>query len=308
MDYYEPLAFVVTEKEHQMMVRTAVERRLGVSRKLLSRLKLTEQGIMVNGKRVHTNEKVQLGDLIELRMEQETSDDILPEPMPLDIVYEDAYLLVVNKPPGLIVHPTHGHYTGTLAGGVVHHWKIKGENVRFRPIHRLDEHTSGLVAIAKNPYIHQQVSEQLQAGGVHKSYVAFVHHVPSPPNGTIDAPIDRDVAQPHLRVVTPTGYPSITHYETLNVYQYGSEQVSKVKLQLETGRTHQIRVHMKHIGCPLIGDAMYGSGLASPLQRQALHAAELGFTHPMTKQQLLWQAALPTDLQRFEQSLTPLTI
>jgi len=309
--YYEPLVVNVRPEEDGMMVRRVLERQLGVSRKLLSRLKLTEHGITLNGERVYTSQRVQAGDCIELRMEQERSDDILPEPMELDIVYEDRNLLIVNKPPGIVVHPTHGHYTGTLANGVVAHWESIGEKVRFRPIHRLDEDTSGLVAIAKTPYVHQQLSEQLQSGGVFKSYYAYVYNAPVQPKGTVDAPIDRDPDSPHIRIVTPSGYPSITHYETDTVYRNGA--AAKVKLQLETGRTHQIRVHMKHTGCPLIGDSMYGyaeSPSASPapelealVVRQALHAAVLGFTHPLTRKWVEWEAALPKDLAKLEQVL-----
>ncbi|NBD26579.1 RluA family pseudouridine synthase [Paenibacillus glycinis] len=342
--YYTPLAVRVAEEDDGKTVRAVLERRLGVSRKLLSRLKLTEHGITVNGRRVYTNDRVAKDDLLELRMEQEESDDILPEPMALDIVYEDDDLLVVNKPPGLIVHPTHGHYTGTLANGVVRHWKERGERVRFRPIHRLDEETSGLVAIAKTAYVHQQLSEQLQSGEVDKRYRAYVYGCPAEPAATVNEPIDRDTDNPHLRVVTPDGYPSVTHYAVENIY--GNGAAAKVNLKLETGRTHQIRVHMKHIGCPLIGDKLYGyagaaagdgmdanrpatgaaaeegaaarvtehagtdrsapaaSGrLEAGVDRQALHAAILSFTHPVTRERMTFEASLPDDLRRLESEL-----
>ncbi|RAP77363.1 RluA family pseudouridine synthase [Paenibacillus montanisoli] len=316
--YYEPLVVQVLDEDSGKMVRTVLERRLGVSRKLLSRLKLTEQGITVNGERVYTNDRVGAGDRIELRMEQEESDDILPEPMELDIVYEDADVLVVNKPPGIVVHPTHGHYTGTLANGVVFHWKQLGERVRFRPIHRLDEETSGLVAIAKTPYVHQQLSEQLQAGEVDKRYRAYVYGCPAEAAGTVNEPIDRDTANPHLRVVTPDGYPSVTHYEVETVY--GSGDAAKVNVKLETGRTHQIRVHMKHLGSPLIGDKLYGyadegsahdapagsAALEAAISRQALHAAILSFTHPITRERMTFEAGLPEDLRRLEAALRQL--
>lgn len=316
--YYPPLSVHVAEDDAGKMVRNVLERRLGVSRKLLSRLKLTQHGITVNGARAYTNDRVAAGDVIELRMEQEESDDILPEPMALDIVYEDADVLIVNKPPGIIVHPTHGHYTGTLANGVVHYWKERGERVRFRPIHRLDEETSGLVAIAKTAYIHQQLSEQLQRGEVEKRYRAYTYGRPEVLAGTVDEPIDRDVANPHLRVVTADGYPSVTHYDTERVY--GGGAASKVNLKLETGRTHQIRVHMKHIGCPLIGDKLYGcagdatgfpipecsASLEAAVDRQALHAAILSFTHPITGERMRFEASLPEDLQRLECELEKL--
>lgn len=315
--YYEPLTVVVSPEEGGMTVRKVLERRLGVSRKLLSRLKLTEQGITVNGRRVYTSERVQEGDQLTMRMEQEESDDILAEPMELDIVFEDRDLLIVNKPPGIVVHPTHGHYTGTLANGVIYHWKQRGEKVRFRPVHRLDEDTSGLVAIAKTPYVHQQLSEQLQRGEVDKRYRAYVYRAPRELAGTVDAPIDRDPEEPHVRIVTPSGYDSVTHYDTEAVY--GNGIAAKVKLKIETGRTHQIRVHMRHIGCPLIGDKLYGYAssdgdaseggspqMEAAVNRQALHAAVLGLTHPISRERMVFEAALPHDLQQLEDYLLKL--
>ncbi|WP_445670197.1 RluA family pseudouridine synthase [Paenibacillus sp. PL2-23] len=309
--YYAPLVVKVAAEDAGKEVRKVLERRLGVSRKLLSQVKLTEHGLTVNEQRVYTNAKVAAGDIIRLRMEREQSDDILPQPIPLDIVYEDEYLLIVNKPAGMIVHPTHGHYTGTLANGVVRHWLDKGEKVRFRPIHRLDEETSGLVAIAKTGYVHQQLSEQLQAGEMTKLYRAYVYGVPPEQSGVVDEPIDRDKEQPHLRVVTPEGYPSLTRYEVMRSYKGDSGlAASSVRLKLETGRTHQIRVHMKHVGCPLIGDKLYGPGengvaeWESAVGRQALHAETLGLTHPMLRVRMEWTAALPAELAHLEQLLS----
>ena len=306
--YYEAIAVTVEPGEDGVTVRRLLERRLGVSRKLLSRLKMTEEGLTLNGERVYTSHKVKTGDVVALRMEAERSDDIMPQPMDLSIVYEDAYLLIVNKPVGIVVHPTHGHYTGTLANGVVHHWQEKGESVRFRPVHRLDQDTSGVVAIAKNGYIHQQLSEQLQRGEVDKAYIAYVYGTPDPRQGTVNEPIDRNPDSPHVRIVTPTGYPSVTHYETVEVYR--SEAAAKIRLKLETGRTHQIRVHMQHVGCPLAGDRMYGLPVEAmgdwmldaeeAAGRQALHAAELALTHPMTGERMRFEAALPADLERLE--------
>ncbi|MEV5026011.1 RluA family pseudouridine synthase [Paenibacillus sp. LPE1-1-1.1] len=310
--YYRPLVAVVRDTEHGKTVRTVLERQLGVSRKLLSQVKLTEHGLTVNEVRAYTTAPVAAGDIIRVRMEREVSEDILPQPIPIQIVFEDEDLLIINKPAGMIVHPTHGHYTGTLANGVVHHWQEKGERVRFRPVHRLDEETSGLVAIAKTSYVHQQLSEQMQANGFLKLYRAYVYGSPAPDKGTVDAPIDRNPDQPHIRIVTPEGYPSITHYETLSSFgsSYGKPAAAAVRLKLETGRTHQIRVHMKHIGCPLIGDKMYGPEEGSvedwenTAGRQALHAEILGFTHPLTKQWMEWQASLPSELELLEQKLS----
>jgi len=310
--YYKPLAVEVTEADHGKQVRTVLERRLGVSRKLLSQVKHTEHGLTVNNIRAYTTHPVKQGDVIRVRMAKESSDDILPEPIPITIVFEDDDLLIVSKPAGMVVHPTHGHYTGTMANGVVHYWKEKGEQVRFRPVHRLDEDTSGLVAIAKTSYVHQQLSEQLQAGTILKLYRAYVYGCPQQVTGTIDEPIDRDPEAPHIRIVTPDGYPSVTHYRTLKAFGGdvpGMPSAACVGLKLETGRTHQIRVHMKHIGCPLIGDKMYGPEAGAvpaweeAVGRQALHAETLGLTHPITKQWMEWQAPLPPELIRLEEQL-----
>ncbi len=290
--------------------------RLGVSRKLTSRLKMTERGITLNGERVYISVHVQEGDVVELRMEREESDDILPEKMPLDILYEDRDLLIINKAAGVIVHPTHGHYTGTLANGVVQHWRERGEQVRFRPVHRLDRETSGVLAIAKNPYVHQHISEQMIAGTVDKMYRAFVHGCPQPQSGRIEGAIDRDPDNPHVRIVTESGYPAATRYRTLE--QYPADRASLVQLELESGRTHQIRVHMTHIGCPLIGDDMYKYALGAPLttderqasqrldsllERQALHAFRLAFVHPGTHERMTFEAPFPPDLQALKQQL-----
>ncbi|ETT77532.1 RluA family pseudouridine synthase [Paenibacillus sp. FSL R7-277] len=252
--YYPPISYIVPPSEDGWLLKTILQKRMEVSRKLLSRLKMTDLGITLNGERVYISVKVSSGDQVQIRMEEETSEDILPQPIPFEILYEDGHLLVVSKAAGMIVHPTHGHYTETLANGVVHYWAEKGERVRFRPVHRLDQETSGVLVIAKNPYSHQHISEQMIAGTVDKRYTAFVHGVPALPSGDIDGPIDRDPLEPHRRIVTPDGYPSLTRYEVKEVY---GSAASRVELKLESGRTHQIRVHMGSVGCPLIGDGMY---------------------------------------------------
>jgi 23S rRNA pseudouridine1911/1915/1917 synthase len=314
MVYGDPIELVVGQADDGLTVRAVLQKRLGVSRRLLTRLKRTEAGLTVNGRRAFTSDRVAAGDRIALRMEAEQPDDLLPQEMPLDILYEDAHLLVLDKPAGLVVHPTKGHYANTLANGVVHHWMKRGETHRFRPAHRLDKDTSGLLAVAKNAYVHQQLAEQMKRGRIGKRYIAFVRGAPSPARGTIDAPIDRDPAAPHLRIVTPDGYPSVTHYETLAVY--GGGRAAKASLALGTGRTHQIRVHMRHIGCPIIADELYGGHgegdpdwLAEAVRtagRQALHAAGLELTHPMTGERMRFVSPLPDDLRRLERLLESL--
>ncbi|MDR9856865.1 RluA family pseudouridine synthase [Paenibacillus sp. VCA1] len=329
--YYPPITYIVPEAEDGWLLKAILLRRMHVSRKLQSRLKLTEQGITLNGRRVYTSVPVQAGDEVAIRMEQETSDDILPQPIPFEILYEDEHILVVNKEAGMIVHPTHGHYTGTLANGVVDYWRQKGEAFRFRAVHRLDQETTGVLAIAKNPYVHQHISEQMIGNRVDKTYLALVHGTPEPPEGEIDGPIDRDPEEPHRRIVTPDGYPSRTKYRVLESWADGS----LVRLNLETGRTHQIRVHMTSIGCPLIGDKLYrhdvykdiesqGSDpgneaeahvslmpsfarnivlLDRAIPRQALHAFELSFEHPVTHEKMTFQAPMPEDMRELRELL-----
>jgi 23S rRNA pseudouridine1911/1915/1917 synthase len=299
MNYYKPLVHQVRPEEDGFLLKTILQSRMHISRKLLSRLKQTERGITVNGERQYINIHIRAGDVIEARMEEETSEDILPQDLPISILHEDDDLLIVNKPAGMIVHPTHGHYVGTLANAVVHHWLTKGEKVRFRPVHRLDQETSGVLAIAKNPYVHQNISEQMQAGSVVKEYIALVYGTVEADSGMVDGPIDRDPEQPHVRIVTPSGYPAVTHYRVENRYR----GATLVRIWLETGRTHQIRVHMRSIGHPLIGDKMYlpqdGAQMPSgvSLGRHALHAAKLGFLHPGTGLPAVFEAALPDDIQ-----------
>ncbi|WP_322923060.1 RluA family pseudouridine synthase [Paenibacillus campi] len=319
-DYYPPIVYTIEPQDEGMLLKTILNRRMGISRKLLSRLKMTQHGVELNGQRVYVDHKVNGNDVVEVRMLRESSDDILPQPMELDILFEDEHLLIVNKFAGVIVHPTHGHYTDTLANGVVHYWKEQGVQFRFRPVHRLDQDTSGVLAIAKNPYAHQHISEQMIRGEVFKSYQAYVHHQPQPLSGRIEGAIDRHSEHPHIRVVTPDGYDAATRYVTLE--SFAEHDAALVSLELETGRTHQIRVHMNYIGCPLIGDPMYGYAATNELapqanaadagrmtaldrivNRQALHAYELGFTHPATGKSLLFRAPLPADLALLDQRL-----
>lgn len=318
--YYSPLTYIIPSAEDDWLLKTILHKRMEVSRKLLSRLKQTEQGITVNGERVYISVRVKAGDIVQIRMETEESEDILPQPIPFDILYEDEHLLVINKAAGIIVHPTHGHYTDTLANGVVYYWRQKQEQFRFRPVHRLDQETSGVLVIAKNPYVHQHISEQMIAGTVDKRYTAFVHGAPEELSGDIDGPIDRDPDEPHRRIVTPDGYPSLTRYVVMETYTHGSY----VELKLESGRTHQIRVHMTSIGCPLIGDRMYRHGLYglsdgtsaqaeqlevvaaldAAIPRQALHAVRLSFKHPVLLQEMTFEAPLPPDMAALKDKLS----
>lgn len=271
---------------------------MGFSRKLISRLKHLDGAVRVNGSSDQLYRPLREGDVVEVTLPVEESITILPQPIPIDILHEDEHILIVNKPPGLLVHPTLGHYANTLANGVVYYWQQRGEKFRFRPIHRIDQDTSGVIAVAKNAYAHQMVSKQFQNGKVQKTYFAVVYGELEQDRGTIEGPIGRDETNPHVRVVTPKGAPSTTHYEVVERFP-GATMVKVIPV---TGRTHQIRVHMAHIGHPLIGDHFYLQAMnfpaePLPMKRQALHAATLSFVHPGTKERVSFEAPLTEDLE-----------
>jgi 23S rRNA pseudouridine1911/1915/1917 synthase len=309
--YYAPIEFVAEASDDGRGLRDVLRKRIGISRRLMVRLKTSEEGLSVNGQKVWPNHRISEGDVISLRMETEVSETILPQPMDLDIVFEDDHLLVLNKPAGIIVHPTTGHYLNTLANGVMHYWQERGERIRFRPVHRLDEHTSGLVIIAKHPLAQQQLSAQMMEGTVTKEYRTFVYGRPPEEKGEINAPIGRQTEDPHRRVVREDGSPSQTFYQVTAHYL---DQASAVDIRLGTGRTHQIRVHMTSVGCPIIGDDYYSdekwkktelaSKVTQVIERQALHAIRLGFNHPVTGQSMKLEAAMPEDMIRLEQLLS----
>ncbi|QJD87567.1 RluA family pseudouridine synthase [Cohnella herbarum] len=313
-DYYAPIEFVANASDEGRKLREVLRKRIGISRRLMVRLKTSEEGLSVNGLKVWPNHIVSEGDIISLRMETEVSETILPQPMELDIVFEDDHLLVLNKPAGVIVHPTTGHYLNTLANGVMHYWQERGERIRFRPVHRLDEHTSGLVVIAKHPLAQQQLSAQMMEGTVTKQYRTFVYGRPPEREGEINAPIGRQTEDPHRRVVREDGAPSLTFYKVTDTYH---DQASAIDIRLGTGRTHQIRVHMTSVGCPIIGDGYYtdekwtssewAANLSEVIARQALHAALLIFKHPVTGEEMRLEAALPEDMKRLEQELSKLS-
>lgn len=309
-DYYAPLAFVAEAADEGRTLRDVLRKRIGISRRLMIKLKTSEEGLTVNGLKALPYDKVSAGDVIELRMETETSDDILPQEMALDIVFEDEHVLVVNKPAGIIVHPTTGRYLNTLANGIVHYWQTRGERVRFRPVNRLDEHTSGLVIVAKHKFAHMQLAAQMTEDKIEKQYRTYAYGRPPALKGEIDQPIGRQDEDPHRRVVREDGARSLTFYEVTETF---GEEACALNIRLGTGRTHQIRVHMTSIGCPLIGDSYYSeerwnaselaAKLSGVIDRQALHAVSLSFDHPVTGEPLRLAAALPEDLQRLEREL-----
>ncbi len=259
--------------------------------------------VTVNGTSPKANYKCQEGDVIEVTIEEPEELDITPEDIPLDIYYEDADVIVVNKPKGMVVHPAPGHTGGTLVNALMHHCKdLSGINGVMRPgiVHRIDKDTSGLLMVAKNDMAHEKLVKQLQEKTVTRKYNALVHGVIPHDAGTIDAPIGRDKRDRQSMTVTDeNSRHAVTHFHVLERFR----DFTFVECQLETGRTHQIRVHMKYIGYPLAGDPKYGPRKTVDLNGQALHAAVLGFVHPRTEEYLEFEAPLPEYFSEYLETL-----
>ncbi|UAS77981.2 RluA family pseudouridine synthase [Staphylococcus pseudintermedius] len=237
--------------------------------------------IEVNGKAVKSNYKLKLGDRIEITEKEVVEADIQAENLNLDIYYEDDDVAIVYKPKGMVVHPSPGHYTGTLVNGLMYQIKnLSGINGEIRPgiVHRIDKDTSGLLMVAKNDVAHRSLVEQLMAKTVKRKYIALVHgHIPHE-FGTIDAPIGRNKNDRQSMAVVDDGKEAVTHFNVIETFK----NYTLVECELETGRTHQIRVHMKYIGYPLVGDPKYGPKKTLEIGGQALHAGLIGFEHPKT--------------------------
>lgn len=250
------------------------------------------EGIFRNNVPVFANQRVEPGDILSIRW-QNVRQDIEPRPLPLSIVYEDPDILVIDKQWGILSHPVKTSPESTVANAVLFHWRSTGAKASFHPVTRLDRNTSGLMLIAKNKWAHHQLSEQSLRCKIHKEYIALVHGQLTSAVGTIDAPIARTPGSIITRRVAGDGQKAVTHFQVTAEYR----NASMLSLILETGRTHQIRVHLAYIGHPVIGDTLYGenSGL---IPRQALHAAKVAFFHPRTKERLALSAPLPADMQQ----------
>ncbi len=268
--------------------------------------KLIEDGsVCVNGKAAAKNVKLQLGDEVVLNLPDPVSYDIIPEEIALDIVYEDDDLLVVNKPKGMVVHPAAGNFDGTLVNALMHHCgeSLSGINGVMRPgiVHRIDKNTSGLLMVAKNDIAHNGLAAQIKEHSFTREYEAVVYGNLKNDSGTIDAPIGRHPVKRKQMAVTDKGSKhAITHYTVLQ--RYGN--FTHVRLRLETGRTHQIRVHMAYIGHPVAGDDVYGpKKVITSLSGQCLHAKKVGFVHPVTNEYLEFETDLPDYFVKFLKGL-----
>jgi 23S rRNA pseudouridine1911/1915/1917 synthase len=267
----------------------------GLSRSYLQKLLKSGQ-VLVGGQGVKASYAVQEGDLIELEVPEAVEPEILAEPMDLDVLYEDEDIILINKPKGMVVHPAAGHYTHTLVNGLLDHCRgqLSGINGVMRPgiVHRIDMDTTGVIIACKNDLAHSCLAEQLKEHSITRRYQAIVHGVVKEDEGTVDAPIGRHpVERKKMSINYNNGREAVTHYKVLRRFR----QYTHVECRLETGRTHQIRVHMASIHHPLLGDAVYGPARCPipGLQGQTLHAGVLGIRHPRTGAYMEFTAPLP---------------
>lgn len=257
---------------------------------------IKEDLVTVNEKVIKSNYKVKLNDLIIVTEKEVVEADIQPENLNLDIYYEDEDVAIVYKPKGMVVHPSPGHYSGTLVNGLMYQIKdLSGINGEIRPgiVHRIDKDTSGLLMVAKNDIAHRGLVEQLMDKSVKRKYTALVHGNIPHDYGTIDAPIRRNEKDRQSMDVVDNGKEAVTHFNVLEHFN----DYTLIECQLETGRTHQIRVHMKYIGYPLVGDPKYGPRKTLDIGGQALHAGVIGFEHPVTHEYIERQAELPKEFE-----------
>jgi len=316
---YEHFRFVADKNQSLLRVdKFLIDRMTNTSR---NRIQLAAEAdcILANGKAVKSNYRVKPGDVITIMMSRPRYEsEIIPEDIPLNIIYEDDDLLVVNKPAGLVVHPGHGNYTGTLINGLAYYFKDNKEydpaDPRLGLVHRIDKNTSGLLVIAKRPEAKTNLGLQFFNKTTQRKYIALVWGAPKEDEGRIEGNIGRDMRDRMKMAVFPDGEQgktAVTHYKVLERFGY----VSLVECRLETGRTHQIRVHMKHIGHPIFNDERYGGNIVLKgvqsskykqfinncfdiCPRQVLHAKTLGFVHPVTEEEIFLDSEIPDDMKR----------
>ncbi len=312
--------WVVDERSHKMRLDKYLSTQLDLSRSKLQKL-IEAEAVKIDGDGTkNCAAKVLSGQTVTLDYERQSQTaDIVPTEIPLDIIYEDEALLVINKPVGLTVHPAPGHLDDTLVNALMAYCgdtlSAIGGDARPGIVHRLDKDTSGLIVVAKDDHTHSKLASQLADRSLSRTYQALVWGIPSPSSGVIDAPIARHPKDRKKMAVVEPGRESRTHYRLLESFAQGT--ITRVECKLETGRTHQIRVHMQHIGHPLIGDTLYGGRQRAAKQslsparrdmlhsfpRQALHACALGLIHPNTGEEMSWTVPLPSDMKTLIENL-----
>ncbi len=277
-------------------IKDVLKSYFGISDRLLIKLKKNKK-ILLNGVPEYVSKQINIGDLIEVNLDfKETFDNIIPINMNLNIIFEDDSLLIINKPAGIPVHPSVLHYNNSLSNGVAYYFSTNNINKKIRPVNRLDKDTSGIVIFAKNEYIQECLIKQMKSKEFNKEYYAILEGHLETNNGTINAPISRKEGSIIEREINSNGDISITHFELIKNFSVCDKCLSLVRFKLETGRTHQIRVHSKHINHPILGDSLYGNA-STLISRQSLHSYKISFIHPIKKERLEFEIPLPEDMK-----------
>lgn len=277
-------------------IKDVLKSYFGISDRLLIKLKKNKK-ILLNGVPEYVSKQINIGDLIEVNLDfKETFDNIIPINMNLNIIFEDDSLLIINKPAGIPVHPSVLHYNNSLSNGVSYYFSTNNINKKIRPVNRLDKDTSGIVIFAKNEYIQECLIKQMKSKEFNKEYYAILEGHLETNNGTINAPISRKEGSIIEREINSNGDISITHFELIKNFSVCDKCLSLVRFKLETGRTHQIRVHSKHINHPILGDSLYGNA-STLISRQSLHSYKISFIHPIKKERLEFEIPLPEDMK-----------
>ena len=280
--------------ETNISINDILTKKLDVSTRLKNKL-IKNNHIYLNDNFVDTREIAHAGDVLTIDLSyDEDNSNIVPTKMNLDIVYEDEHILAINKPAGIAVHPSILHFNESLANGIKYYFDKIGLKKKIRAVNRIDLNTSGLVLFAKNEYIQECLIKQMNSSTFEKTYLAVVSGHLKEKKGIIDAPIDRKKDSIIEREVSEKGQVAITHYNVLQEF----ENYSLVECSLETGRTHQIRVHMAYIGNPLLGDSLYGSSNHNFINRQSLHSYKMKFIHPISKKEIYLESPIPKDIKK----------
>lgn len=287
------MEFTIETNEHIRLDKFLIDK-LDISRSKVQEMIKTGL-VLVNGKVLKNSYILRINDKIKIIGTLKNETSAKPEAMDLDIVYEDEYLMVINKPSGLVVHPAAGHFTGTLVNGLLSHTdKLSSSNGDLRPgiVHRIDKDTSGLLVVAKNDKVHEELSKQLKDKTLSRIYIALVHGRINHDTGTVDAPIGRDPYDRKKMCVTDiNAKEAVTHFRVIDRYKNST----LLEVKLETGRTHQIRVHMAYINHPIVNDPVYGKFKKTTSFGQMLHAKKISFVHPVTKEQMTFSCEVPEE-------------